>query len=454
MHIRFRILDFGLLAAAGLLLSACSSGSGETVTPKLSSAVAERDVIEGKAQLSSTIRVMFDRDWELAETDLPFASLFELTVPRADGTKKRVLVKTAERSETNTRIVTLTVDALVPEGSKLTVERKAFERKATGTIDVDVEGEFDEGFAVLASQAMVVTKESFYDDPVIAPVTDADRDPVAMRLALQQHLAMRGSEGEVAAAALALYDTMSVELVPSPKLRAALAALIGTFAEPGVQSLLTGNNCTGVPAAGVFLQEPRDNPELIAQVTHRQGARMVSVNPFAEGERIEHLMPILAHEAVHCDREDGIYEEVAATAFDGFLYLQLIAVDPELADVRTKVARELNIDAVAMLNSGARYPESIGILQSIGVEQALPLTNSPARSFADVVAIAYRSLPDVTSPSESIGTAYAAILAESTGMDAKDPFDITYLDELISRAVDPGVLAAAIVAFELAPHEG
>ena len=186
-------------------------------------------------------------------------------------------------------------------------------------------------------------------------------------------------------------------------------------------------------------------------MTYRQGARVISVNTFAEGERIEHLMPILAHEAVHCDREDSIYEEVAATAFDGFLYLQLIAVAPELADVKTKVARELNIDAVAMVNSGARYPESIGVLQSIGVEQALPLTNSPARSFGDVVAIAYRSLSQTTSPAESTASAYAAILAEASGMQSGDPFDMPYLDELISRSVDPGVLAAAIEAFQLAP---
>ena len=61
------------------------------------------------------------------------------------------------------------------------VQKKAFDADADGTIDVDVEGEFDEGFAVLASRAMVVTKDSFYDEPIVAPVADSDRDPAAMR---------------------------------------------------------------------------------------------------------------------------------------------------------------------------------------------------------------------------------------------------------------------------------
>jgi hypothetical protein len=44
------------------------------------------------------------------------------------------------------------------------------------------------------------------------------------------------------------------------------------------------------------------------------------------------------------------------------------------------------------------------------------------------------------------------MLAEASGFKRGDPFDIRYLDELISRATDGGVLAAAIIAFELKPH--
>lgn len=453
---RFRISDWGFWiggAALALGVVGCSGGGGEeTPPPRISSAVAERDVVDGKALLTSTIEVTFDRDWELAETNLPFASLFELTVPLADGTEKRVLIREATRSETNRRSVTLTVNSLVAEGAVLKVQRKAFNRKATGELEVEVESSLDAALVLLASEALVVTRESFYNDPTIAPIVDADRDPAAMRALLEKHLANRNSPEAITAKALATFDTMSTEIVPSPKLRAALAALTGTFAEGAISSILTGDNCTNRPAAALVFQPPPGNPDLLARVTYAGSARVISVNTFAEGERLEHLMPILVHEAIHCDREDGIYEEVAATAFDGFFYLQLVSVSPELATLNTKVARELNIDAVAMINSGQRYPESIGILRSPGIEQVLPLTNSEANSFAELVARAYAQITTTGSPSESVANGYVELLASLVGMESGEAFDLRYLDELLSRAVDPGVLAAAILAFELAPR--
>ena len=289
----------------------------------------------------------------------------------AYGSEKRVLIRDAERSETNSRFVTLTVNALVPEGSVLKVQKKAFERKAAGELTVDVESELDTALVLLASQALFVTRESFYDDPTIAPVVDADKDPAAMRSVLETHLSNRNSPPDVTSKALAAYDAMSADIVPSQSSGRARRAH-RPFSERAIVSILTGDNCTDRPAARLVFQPPPGNPELVARVTHAGGARVISMNPFAEGERIEHLMPILAHEAIHCDREDGIFEEVAATAFDGFLYLQLVSASPELATLNTKVARELNIDAVAMINSGQRYPESIGILRSPGVTAALP----------------------------------------------------------------------------------
>jgi hypothetical protein len=443
------LAGLGALLVASLF-GACSSGAEDTAPPKFSSVVAERDVVDGQAQLTSTLKVTFDRDWELADTNLPFASLFELSVPKADGSTGRVLIRTADRSATNTRLVTLTVAALVPEDSTLSLQRRAFDRKATGTIETKVQSELDASLVLLASEALVVTRQSFFADPTVAPLKEADRDTATMRTALQAHLAARQENTETTAKTLDLYDSMSQTVVPSPKLRAGLAALTGTFAEPAIRSLLTSDNCTGKPAVVVAFQVPPGNPDLLAQVSFSRAGRTVSVNPFAEGERLEHLMPILAHEAIHCDDEDGIFEEVAATAFDGFLYLQLVSLFPDLAEANTRVARELNIDAVAMVNSGRRYPESIGILQSAGVQLALPMTNSEARSFADIVALAYQQLGP-NSPTETVAQQYVQIIAGASGQEAGDPFDLRYLDELLSQAVDGGVLAGAITAFQLTP---
>lgn len=85
-------------------------------------------------------------------------------------------MRTAERSETNSRLVTLTVNDLVPEGATLLMQKKAFDRKASGTISQEIASDLDEASVVLASQALVVGNDVFYDAPVTAPVTDADRD--------------------------------------------------------------------------------------------------------------------------------------------------------------------------------------------------------------------------------------------------------------------------------------
>lgn len=448
-----------LLAAVGAcalgvagLGAGCSSDSSPTSPPKIASAVADRDVVDGKARLSSTITVTFDRQFEIAEEHTPFASAFEFSVPLAEGGSDRVLVRSAERSKTNTRIVTLKTDRLIPEGATLKVERRAFQLKATGTTEAKVQADLDARLVLLASKALASTSDAFVGEAETAPVTAADRDAVAMRAALDQHMQARGSDAETKQDALDLFDALPAGVIPSPKLRAALAALTGTFAEPAIQGLLTTGNCTGRPVARILFQEPPGGAKLVARVTFQgDGARVISVNPFAEGERIEHLMPILAHEAIHCDQQDGLVEEVAATAFDGLLYLQLVAAQPELAHVKTRVARELNVDAVGLINSGARLPESIGILPSPGVKTILPLTNVTAASFAEFVVAAYPQITQPTSPTEPLAQVYGDVLAEVTGMKKGDAFDLRYLDELIGRAAMGPLLFGAILAFEMTP---
>ncbi|MGE3075406.1 MAG: hypothetical protein AB7N24_16745 [Dehalococcoidia bacterium] len=436
-----------------LAAASCSSDAKPEPIPKIGSIEATRDVVDGKALLTSTIKVTLDREWKVVETELPLASLFELRVPLADGSSTRVLAETAELSPNNSRVATLTAKALIPEGATLTIQRKAFVRNASGVISAEVSSALDPAVVLLASGALAVSDPSFFDPGELAPVTADDEDPAVQRAALEAHLRKRpGDPGTFVDKALAIYDSIPTDLVPSPKLRAALAGLSGTFADPAVASFMTADNCTNKPVARIAFEPPPDAPELLARMTHENGARVISINPFAEGERFEYLMPILAHEAIHCDDQAGNIEEIAATAFDSFLYLQLVAIEPDLAQGRTKVARELNIDAVAMINSGQRYPESVGVLPSVGVTSVLPFTSSTAGSFAELVASAYSEVPSGGSPAESVALAYASIIATATGGDVNDPFNLTYLDALLGRAVDAGVFANALDAFGLVPQ--
>ena len=436
--------------AAVAVVGVVACGAPAASAPALVDARAERDVgSDGAARLSSTITVHFASDVHPVSGRVPFASHFELSVPSLKGGAERVLVQTATASG---RVVTLTVDRVLPQGTTLKVARSAFVPNAEGELQVEVATGFTVASAVLATKAVRFTDPSVVADPVTAPLKPEDRDPAVQRQALKSLLQKRAASAEVADAALARYDQMSAEIVPSPKMRAALAALTGTFAEPAISSLLGGDNCTGGPASLIAFQTPPEAPELMARVTYAIGGpRILSISPALESDRIEHIMPLLAHEAIHCDRTDSRSEEAASLAFETFLYLQLIAADPSVVHTGTVAAREMNVDALAFINSGRRYPESVGILPSPGVQRALPGTDSKFGSFGELVAAAYPGVDTATSPDESTAVAYVARLAKVANVAPQSPFNIRYLDELLGQAMDPNVLQRAIAALAAVP---
>lgn len=437
------------VAAIVTLAAACGSGSPQTV-PRLIDAHAERDVgSDGAARLTSTVTVHFAVDVRPAGGNVPFASHFEFSVPNAKGGADRVLVKSATFQG---QTVTLAVGAVLPAGTKLQIDNSAFVSGASGQLEVDVSSSFTPATAALATTALTFTDPSLVADPVTPPVTAADRDPAVQRQALQLMLQKDGATQSVIDAALARFDQLPASIVPSPKARAAIAGLTGTFAEPAIDSLLTNNNCTGKPAALVAFQLPPDAPDLLARTTYTpDGARVISLNPLLESDRIEHLMPLIAHESIHCDRLDGLNEEVAAVGFETYLYMQLISVDPSIVHTGTVAAREMNVDALALINSGRRYPESVGLLPSPGVTHVLPGTNAAYGSFAEFVAAAYPNIDSTPSPDEPVAIAYVANLAKLAGMQPGSPFNIRYLDELFGAAMDTRTLLAAINALSLAP---
>ena len=445
------IISFLALALVG----ACGSESAGGPQPKGAEARAERDVADGAAKLSSTVTVRFDRAFTLAENRVPLASLFELEVPdptRGAAATKRVLVSKAE-AKLETRNITLAVDSLVPDGSKLKVAVKAFQAGAEGEMVVEVKSDLTLPLVVLATTALMPGNPGLFDAAVAPEVKAEDRDPQAQRAALVAHLEKRGAGAATTQKALAHYDAMPAAAIPSPKVRAALAALTGTFAEPAIDSLLTDRNCTGQPVAQIVIQPPPGFPKLIARVTFTGSQqRILSLNPVLEGDRIEHIMPLLAHEAIHCDAKDTRTEEVVATAFDTFLYLQLVAADPSIVETRTPAGRELNVDAVAMINSGRRFPESVGLLPSAGLKRVLPNTNSTFASFAELVAAAYPSVDNGQPTPEAVADAYVANLAHAAGMQPQSAFNVKYMDELLGRAMDRRVLAADIAALGLEPN--
>lgn len=444
----------GWLAAFVLISATVCGREASVAVPRIVSATAEREVTEvGTAEVRTRVRVQFDRAFRTVDRNIPLASYFKVMLTTPLG-ERRLFVQSASHDPGRPELVEVVVDAVVAEGSRVIVERRAFEHGATGWLEARIEGALPVVQAALANGPW-----RFTDPAVIAAgsppaVTNADRDDALMREALQAHLRKRGASATVEAAALNLYDAIPREQVPSPKARAALAALTGTFAQPAISWLLTDENCTGQPVTAVVFAPPPDYPTMLARVTHDTGGRRtVWLHPKLEGERLEYLMPLLAHEAIHCDVFDGRWEEVAATAFDAFLYLHLVAALPELARGGTPMARTLNIDLLAFLNSGRWVPESVGVLRSPGVDRVLPDSDSTAASFQEYVVQAYEMVQFNDSPTEELAQQYVRILAATGGIPEGDPFHLGYLDRLLGHAAHPTVVAAAVRALQLAPVE-
>jgi hypothetical protein len=172
----------------------------------------------------------------------------------------------------------------------------------------------------------------------------------------------------------------------------------------------------------IAFEPPPDFPNLLARVTYMEnGARVVSLNPILEGEPFQLLMPILLHEAIHCDQFDGQDEEIAATALDTYFYILLIAAEPGLARAGTTLSRNFNVDALAMMNSGRLLPESIGVLPSPGIANVFPGVESEINSFAAHIASAYDSLPPGPSELEAVGRGLRHPARGRSGAPAGEP---------------------------------
>ncbi len=441
---------------ATVVLAGCGGRPTAVETPRIVSASAERLTSAfGAALVATELRVQLDRPLRTLDSSVPIASYFELVLPRSDGSTKTVLVEQAEADEERPDVVRLRVGYVLPEGTVVRLAERAFVQGATGWVEAPVEGGLPLLQAELANGPLRFSDPRVVEVARVPEVTPEDRDPEAMREALARHLERRGAPTPLREAALATYDAIPAEIVPAPKARAALAALVGTFAEPAVASILSGAHCEGAPVARVEFAPPPDFPNLLARVTRDEesGRRILWLNPSLEGERFELLMPLLAHEAVHCDQLDGRFEELAATAFDTFLYLQLVAVDPSLPLEGTPLARTLNTDALALINSGTWLPESVGVLRSPRVDRVLPESNAEASSFLEHVAAAYPTIDFDFSPTEPLAQSYADRIAELTGQAQGDPFEPVYLDRLLALAMDSGTMLRVIAALRLEPAD-
>lgn len=449
---------WGAVAAVALVLAIASCGGSDTPAeaPRATTATAERVIEDGAATTQSTVRVEFDED-EAIDLVLDGEELLEAFTLRTPGlnttfTPQDLPVTSVDTSADDENVVLLEVDGLVPEGSELRIRRAALVEGGEGSYPVTVDSPLTALDVVLSTSPVGPVEPALFSEAGIPEVDPATNDPDAIRAELEEHLAARGSTGAVVERALEHYDAMSTSVVPSPKLRAALAGLTGTYAEPAIEHLLTNANCTGLPVQRIAFEPPPDFPDLLARVTYAEdGARIISLNPVLEGEPFQLLMPILLHEAIHCDQVDGQDEEIAATAFDSFFYILLIAAEPELSRAGTTLSRNFNVDALAFINSGRLLPESVGVLPSVGIGNVFPGIEGGPTSFAAHIAAAYETLPPGPSEPEDLAIAYVALLGADLELPPGNPFDLAYLDALLGLTMHRPVLWTAMEVLGLEP---
>lgn len=456
MASRARAGTVAVLVALLLVVAACRGESTPAQVPRATTAAAERVIEDGAATARSTVRVEFPagEEIELALEGAELRDAFTLRTPGLNTTftPQNIPVTSVSVSPDEPNAVLLEVDGLVPERTELRIRRAALAEGGEGSYPVAVTSPLTALDVVLATNPVAPTDAAVFSVASVPPTTPADNDSDSVRTALEEHLAARGTTGAVADRAMDHYDTIAAEIVTSPKLRAALAGLTGTFAEPAIEHLLTNANCTGLAAERIAFEPPPDLPDLLARVTYASdGARIISLNPILEGEPFQLLMPILMHEAIHCDQVDGQDEEIAATAFDSFFYILLIAAEPELARAGTTLSRNFNLDALALMNSGRLLPESVGTLPSNGIANVFPGVDGGPSSFAAHIAAAYDTLPPGPSAPEDLAIAYAALLGADLELPPGNPFDLVYLDALLGLTMHPPVLWSAMEVLGVEP---
>jgi hypothetical protein len=146
------------------------------------------------------------------------------------------------------------------------------------------------------------------------------------------------------------------QLAPDPRLRAAVALLVGTPAEGAID----------VYRSGVFSRLAFDNgvPDATAigaVLVRVRGTRPeVVVHPAFASEDPRVLAMVVAHEALHQDSLVSDTEEQIARTLDTYVYAQMILEEPQLARSGTPLVRAANARLLARLHgratSGAGEP--------------------------------------------------------------------------------------------------
>jgi hypothetical protein len=187
-------------------------------------------------------------------------------------------------------------------------------------------------------------------------------------------------------AAVALFDgPTATGILPSPNLRAALASLYGTVAEPAIDSFIGKSNVTGKPWSTIDFNAAISASAPSAETKISVNGRLYTYfRPTFAGEPFQVLSSILAREVMRQDATasdpatgtlpDSQDESIVVSSVETIVYVQQLLIDPTVAANHTTLVNRGNDRLLALLNSGDTLFPYGGILQA-------PALNSPGNVF-------------------------------------------------------------------------
>lgn len=179
------------------------------------------------------------------------------------------------------------------------------------------------------------------------PMVPATREQVGERLPLDEQveaaLAERpGSDDELVARGLeVLNDPPVATIVVEPELRAALATLVGSVADPAVQAirerdyLRVSFGPLTPPTIANFLPATRE--VVVAERYRHEDIRLLAVT--------------LAHEVLHRDATSSSKEELVSNALEQAVWGRTLLNHPALAGADTELTRRQNGELMGTLNT-------------------------------------------------------------------------------------------------------
>lgn len=235
---------------------------------------------------------------------------------------------------------------------------------ATEVASPDPAALLEAGPAALADESLV--GPPYYPEAEsLVPAADAGRSSGELLGEVLALVGARDSALTVTAAQLLVDDEVRAR-IPALELRAALASLLGTVAEPAIGWLVRAGPFDRI----VFGDPPGD--VIARSLSAPDGTQRIVVDRAFRFERPALLSVLLAHEAFHSDGEASDLEELVATSFQALVHLEQLVADPTLAEERTALAQATNAWAVIRLNSRAAGSSDLRLILEENRQTVLP----------------------------------------------------------------------------------